>query len=429
QDSASITVSAIPGSISGTKELNILYPINCSSDTLTVFLKEQAPLTTTSTPDTTLCSGAASIYASGQDGAPPYTYNWSTGDSTSTITINPAASTTYTVTTSDLCNQSIVDTINVKVSSPVITPMHDSVCPGDTAQLSATVPGAQNYLWETGDTTSAISVSPSTTTGFTVTITDSIGCTDTDTVFAFINPLPDIIVPPDTTICEGGTATINVQGAQSYLWNTGQTGPSLSVSPTTNTTYTVAGTSALGCTDSASVIVYVNTFPVADITANKDTLCRGEPVELTASQGDKYQWNTGASGQSILVSPDKTTHYTVTVSNVLNGTACPDDASMLMEVIRCNTYFTPNAFSPNNDGKNEEFGPLGQFKNVTDYEFMIFDRWGNLQFYTNDYNEHWDGTAMNSNTPAPTGTYVYKIRITEGKFEPIELQGTVILIR
>lgn len=427
-DSASITISAIPGGITGTKTLNIIYPVNCKADTVSVTLRQQDPLTTTTTPDTTLCTGAATLNVQGQDGAPPYTYNWNTGDTTSVIGINPATHTTYTVTTTDLCGQTSEDTIQVSVSTPVISPLNDSICAGDTAFLSAHLPGAQSYLWETGDTTATLAVSPPSTTGYTVTVTDTLGCPGTDTVYAVVHPNPNLTTSPDTTICEGGTATLQAHGAQLYEWSNGNTGQTINVLPTSDQFYQVVGTSHYGCKDTAEINVYINTYPSPSILADRDTICRGESIQLTAQGGDHFQWSHGETGPNTTVSPDETKQYTVTASNILNGTYCSADATITLAVVRCNTYFVPNAFNPTGSGYNDTFGPVGQFKNIEYYQFHIFDRWGNLVFQTGDYDEKWDGTGR-GNEPLPPGTYVYKIKITEGSFEPITLQGTVILMR
>ncbi len=427
-DSASITVSAVPGGITGSKELNIIYPVNCQSDTISVTLREQSALNTVTTPDTTLCTGAASLYAQGQSGAPPYAYSWNTGDTTSVININPTTHTTYTVITTDLCNQTSEDTIQVSVSTPVITPLNDSICAGDTAFLAAHLPGAQNYLWETGDTTPVLPVSPPVTTGYAVTVTDTLGCPGTDTVFAVVHPNPNLTTSPDTTICDGGTATLRAQGAQTYQWSNGNTGQSINVMPAADQTYQVVGVSPHACRDTAEINVYINSYPSPSITADTDTICRGESIQLTAHDGDQFLWSNGQTGPTTMVSPDKTKQYSVTASNILNGTYCSTDASINLSVIRCNTYFVPNAFNPDGSGYNDTFGPVGQFKNIEDYQFSVFDRWGNLVFHTSDYDSRWDGTGRN-NTPLPAGTYVYKIIVTEGSFQPITLQGTVTLLR
>lgn len=430
QDSVSITISAYYDGITEPIEtVDIIFQRNCTNDTVHAFIKDYNPMVTTTTPDTTLCSGAATLITTTQNGIGPYAYNWSTGDTTNTAFINPTTNTDYTVTTTDMCNNTVTDTIEVKVSYPVITPVHDSVCQGDTAYLSAIVPGAQSYLWSTGDTTDTISVIPTNTTAFSVTVTDTLGCPDTDTVYAYVNPSPSLIVSPDTTICEGTSAILTVNGASSYLWSTGDTSPSITVNPLNDQVYSVSGVNNYGCIDSASTNVFINTYPVATITTPKDTICRGEAINLDAGGGDEYLWNTGDQSPSILVQPNTTKEYTVEVSNVMNGTSCPDTASHTVNVVRCNTYFTPNAFTPNGDGKNDVFKVIGQFKNVTAFELNIYDRWGRIVFKTQDYNDVWNGTDKDSNEPLPVGTYIYQVSITEGTYEPIELSGSIMLLR
>ncbi|MFO8087851.1 MAG: choice-of-anchor L domain-containing protein [Bacteroidales bacterium] len=430
QDSASITITALYDGITEPLEtIDIIFQRNCTNDTVHAYIKNYDAMVTTTTPDTTLCSGPATLTTTTQNGIAPYSYNWSNGDTTNTSFINPTTTTTYTVSTTDQCNNTVVDTTVVQVSYPVITPIHDSICQGDTAILTALVPGAQTYNWSTGDTTDTIYVSPNSTTAYTVTVTDSLGCPDTDTVYAVVNPSPNVTVSPDTIICEGTTATLDAHGAADYLWSTGATSPSINVTPTSDQTYSVIGSNNFGCLDSASTTVSLNPYANASISAPKDTICRGESITLDASGGNSFLWSTGETSSSLSVSPDITKQYDVIVSNVTNGTACPDTAYHTVHVVRCNTYYTPNAFSPNGDGQNDIFKVIGQFKNVTAFELIIYDRWGKIAFKTQDYSEGWDGTGMDTGEPLPVGTYVYHISITEGTYEPITLYGSVILLR
>ncbi len=430
QDSASITITPLSDSISEPIEvINIMFPRNCTNDTIKVYIKDNVPMHTTSSNDTTLCADSTILFANGHGGQDPYSYTWSNGDTTSTSNINPSSSTIYTVTVSDLCNTSIVDSIDVKVSFPVIQPDFDSICPGETALLSAKANGAQCFVWSNGATTDSISVSPASSSWYHVTVTDTLGCSAIDSVLCFVNPEPVLQLTPDTTICEGNDATLNASGGDFYKWSTGDTVNSISVSPSSDMTYSVTATNHFGCTGSGSTTILVNSYPSPYVIADKDTICRGEGTNLTAYGADHYQWSNGQSGSTIPVSPATSKIYTVTASNILNGTSCSDTASAKVDVVRCNTFFIPNAFSPNGDNVNDVFKVTGQFKNVEDFEMMIFDRWGRLIFHTSDYQEGWQGRDNNSLEPVPVGTYIYKIRITEGSFEPIELEGSVMLLR
>lgn len=432
QDSASITINALLDTLNEPVEtVEIIFDRNCTSDTVTAYIKDYTPMSSTVMPgDTVLCSSDSTVLStSTQDGINPYSYSWSTGDSTNSTVINPSSSTLYTVTTTDQCNDTLVDSLDIKVSKPNVTPDHDSICQGDTAYLTASIPGARSYNWSTGDTTDTIKVVPNTTTGYEVTITDSLGCSDTDTVTAHINPSPNLSVTPEITICEGTTGTLDASGGKDYMWNTGASSPSIDVSPASDATYTVTATNQHGCTSVDSSEVFVNPYPDPQITAPKDTICRGEHIELNASGADAYSWSNGQSGSAIFVSPDESKTYTVTASNIMNGKSCSDTSNFMIEVIRCNTYFIPNAFSPNGDGTNDVLRIKGNFKNVTDFQFIIYDRYGNIVFKTEDYNEGWRGIDKETGEALPMGTYVYQVTIHEGTYEPIELSGSIILLR
>ena len=71
----------------------------------------------------------------------------------------------------------------------------------------------------------------------------------------------------------------------------------------------------------------------------------------------------------------------------------------------------PNAFTPNNDGVNDNFGPVGEQIDANDFEFRVFDRWGNLIFYTNDPNKKWDGTK--DNLKQLSGIYSWRIHAVD----------------
>jgi hypothetical protein len=138
---------------------------------------------------------------------------------------------------------------------PVVNAGADvSICTGSSTTLTAT--GAVTYVWNTGATTDAITVSPTTTTTYTVTGTDANGCVNTDQVTVTVNPLPVVDAGPDVTICSGGSTILTATGAASYVWDNGAgITASVTVSPTTTTTYTVTGTDANGCvnTDQAEI--------------------------------------------------------------------------------------------------------------------------------------------------------------------------------
>ena len=251
----------------------------------------------------TLCVGnAATLTAGGAS-----TYTWSTGPTTASISVTPTVTTIYSVTaTSTLgCVNSKSTTVTVN-ALPTITATSPSICVGASTVITAG--GATSYTWSTGPTTASISVTPITTTNYTVTGTNALGCVKSKTTTVTVNPLPSVSVI-SATICSGSTGTLIASGAGTYSWNTGATGTNLVASPLVNTNYTVTGTSTLGCVKTATASIVVGTAAV--ISVNSPSICVGSSVALTASGVTTFTWNTGALTPSITVSPIATTVYTV----------------------------------------------------------------------------------------------------------------------
>src|SRR5690606_8933591 len=253
---------------------------------------------------------STTLGASGAD-----SYLWNTGATSQSITVSPNTTTAYTVTGTSNAGCEATDSVTVTVltGTGVTADAGEDVaiCEGTGTTLTAT--GGSSYEWSNGATTASIDVSPSATTTYTVTAYDAAGNnSDTDDVVVTVNPIPDVHAGNSVTINSGESTTLNASGASSYLWNTGETSQSITISPAQTTTYTVTG-DLNGCegTDSVTVTVIEETV-VADAGENR-TICRGTDVTLTAWGGDSYLWNTGATTQSINVSPNNTTTYSVTV--------------------------------------------------------------------------------------------------------------------
>ena len=270
--------------------------------------------------DVTICEGdSTTLTATGGD-----TYLWSTGATTASINVSPLSNTTYSVTvTTNGCSAN--DDVMVAVN-PV--PIADAgvdviICEGDSTTLTAS--GGASYLWSTGATTASINVSPAATIIYTVTVTSN-GCSSNDDVEVTVNPLPTANAGVDVSICEGDSATLTASGGDSYLWSTGATTASINVSPTSTTTYSVTATSN-GCSSNDDVEVSVNTIPTANAGTDV-TICEGDTTTLTASGGDTYLWNTGATTASINVSPSSTTIYSVTVAT--NDCSSNDDVEVMV---------------------------------------------------------------------------------------------------
>ncbi|MFM7176397.1 MAG: T9SS type A sorting domain-containing protein [Bacteroidota bacterium] len=250
-------------------------------------------------------------------------YLWSTGATTPSITTSTAGTYTVSVTDFNGCVNSASRTVVVNGNpTPTITG-NFSVCFGSSATLNASS-GFVSYLWSTGATTSSIST---TTSGlYTVTVTNSAGCTGTASQTATINPKPTPTITGVFDICQGNSALLNAtSGFVSYLWSNGAT--SSSIAPTAAGTYTVTVTNANGCTGVASQNVTVAANPTPVITGIF-TVCQGNLAILNATSGfSSYLWSTGATFSSINTSAAGT--YTVTVTN---ASGCTGSKSQVVTV-------------------------------------------------------------------------------------------------
>ena len=319
-----------------------------SSTTITVNQPPTASIAVAETSGNTnndgiICTGAsANLTASGGG-----TYLWSTTATTAAISVTPSATTTYTVTVTNTngCTATSSTTITVNslptasiaVAETSGTMNNDGIIEqGASANLTAS--GGSTYLWNTGAVTAVITVTPSVTTTYSVTVTSSGGCTAVTSVVITVVPPQTLVLSVaetsgisnnDGVICSGANAVLNASGGGTYLWSTGATTASITVTPTVSTTYSVTSTNSGGGTQTASVLITVNTLPVATINTvessgvpNDGTVCTGTSATLTAAGGSNYLWSNGNSAASISVAPAVTTTYTVTVtdSNVCSAT-------------------------------------------------------------------------------------------------------------
>jgi Secretion system C-terminal sorting domain len=300
-----------------------------STATVTVFVNPN-PVITATANDTAVCSGASTILTAG--GAAIYT--WTPGNLTgSSVAVTPATNTTYIVIGTDAngCSDSASVTVEVlPLPSVTVYSSASVICAGDSSTLSVT--GASSYNWMPGNLSGdTISVSPASTTTYTVTGTGSNGCNDTAMVTVVVNPLPVVIASAaNNTICDGNPAFLNASGAVNYNWMPGnQNGASVTVTPVSTTTYTVTGTDANGCSSAATVQITVNPLP-AVTTSAPATICAGDSTSLSAAGAATYTWQPGnLSGAAVTVSPAVTTTYTVTGAS---ADGCESSATVTVNV-------------------------------------------------------------------------------------------------
>ena len=258
------------------------------------------------------------------------TYLWNTGETTQSIDVSPDNTTTYSVTGfSNGCEASDDVTVIVEPIVFIANAGEDQfICEGTSTTLTASEGDA--YLWSTGETTQSIEVSPWTSETYTVTVFEGEQQAQDDvTVFVNLNPNVVIMNGGEVTILEGEFITLSASGANTYEWNNGATQPNIAVNPSATTTFSVTGY-INSCSDQKSVTV--NVLEVVEAYAGEDLeICTNEMVTLTANGGDDYLWSTGETTQSIQVSPDEDTEYSVVVYNALSA----DEDTVMVFVTDC----------------------------------------------------------------------------------------------
>jgi gliding motility-associated-like protein len=242
----------------------------------------------------------------------------------------------------DICSYTI--TANSGVQFPDITASSNPICAGTPVTLYGP-PGATSYEWQPGgQTTQNITVTPSTTTTYSLEVTGVCGSRQTLSKTISVNQLPDLTaINNNVTVCAGQTINLSASGGNSYQWigpnsfSSTLQNPSISNATAANAgTYTVTVTSAAGCTNSAQVQVTVNANPTPTISGT-NVICAGQSTTFTASSASSYLWNTFATTQSINITNPGTYTVTVTGSNGCTATAT--------RTLTVNSNPTPVAFN------------------------------------------------------------------------------------
>jgi hypothetical protein len=301
----------------------------CSNTAIQSISVNPLPTIVISSTNPIICSGESS--ALNATGASSYT--WSTNATTSVISVNPSATTNYSVVGMDAitgCSNSASTGISVNPTPTLsVTASGIMICIGETTTL--TVNGASSYSWNSGGITNSISVNPISTTNYTVIGTDAItGCSNSAVQTISVNALPVIsISASNSIICIGESALLTANGADTYSWSSNSTNNPISVSPLTNTSYTVIGTETLsGCTNTSVQNVLVNPLPVVTASASEVEVCSGTTVTLSGSGATNYVWTNGVINNTPFT-PTLTNTYTVTGTDA-NG--CNNTATQIISV-------------------------------------------------------------------------------------------------
>lgn len=353
------------------------------------------------------------------------THLWDFGDGTTSTEQKPQ----HTFSTSGLhdvklkitnlpmmCVDSITQTVE-SFSPPLVGIIGDSIfCPGDSVKLKAY--GAAIYKWSTGETTDSITVNSSNK--YWLVGRSTTGC-HSDTIYKTVLQDPDwtFSCTGDTTFCKGESSVLTATGAVKYLWSTGDTTSSITVTKTG--VYTVTGYNANGCDKSHAFYVTVYDLPEAQFTLSQDyvNVKHSEVIGTTTTQtAVSYLWDLGdgtTTGSLSFTHNYNTTNGTLVYPVSLTATntyGCKKTSLKNINVIP----FIPNVFSPNGDGVNDSFMP--------NIDLKIYDRNG-LLLYAGD--NGWDG-KYNGKAVDPD-TYFYVVTYHDSDNNEQVKKGYITLVR
>jgi len=401
-------------------------------------------------------------------GTPPYVYNWtpSTGLSATNVKspmANPIITTTYTVDVSDVdgCTsqpQSI--TIDVYQPLTVVGLGNTAICSGTTVNIAANAGGGDGnytYTWSPALPNGGPgphAVTPSASTTYNVILTDGCGSPFvTASVIVIVSPSPMVAIQPSpqtgcspyTVQFTDGSIVPSPATITQWVWYFGDNGGSNLQNPShtymTGGVYTVRlrVTTSDGCTaiDSVQNLVTVQQTPVASFYPDPKVTLIFEP-EITFNNTSQYYttslWDFGDGGTSGMDNPlhtyNDTGKYLVTLIVTESSTLQCSDTAYDFVIINPNVaFYVPSAFTPNGDGVNETFYPLGEGwdQGVESYTMYIYNRWGEVIFQSKDKRFGWDG-KMPTGYATP-GVYVYMFIIKDLYGKEHQYLGSVALIR
>jgi gliding motility-associated-like protein len=436
--------------------------------------------------DATICFGdSTQLWASGSGGTTPYTINWITPGlvGPGPIMVYPVVPTTYCFNVSDANGcLSPDDCINIIVNPQLamdLTPS-TSICTQGSMTLQADASGGNGgpytFTWvdEFGNSivdtqvgnSSTINVSPIVDTWYFVTLDDGCSTPITDSTQIIVNPLPVVfvnVVDPDGCAAFDASFITNsdIGILYDYDFNCDGIIDYSNANPNTNNVYPIAGTydvcvtvtSAAGCVTTSTNIAMVTVYPVpvADFTFTPEIATILNPTVTftnTSSGGTTYDWDfgdgdilSGSTGNvpagthngntmGTFMNPIHTYSDTGTFDvtlTVTNQFGCSDVITYQLIVEGDYILFAPSGFTPNGDGKNDFFFPQGIGIDRDNFKMMIFNRWGELIYETENPDAGWDGTYKG--LMSQTDVYVWLIRTRDNKDLPHDYVGHVTLLK
>ena len=387
------------------------------------------------------CNGNRSVSFTSSASVCANAYSWDFGDPASganntSTAANPthiftsAQSYFVTLTISFGAGPPIVIQQSIEILDVNIVQLIPVLCNGSqTASIVAQVTGGSggyNYVWNTTPPQTTFDLNNIGAGTYTVVVTSATACSTSATFIVTEPTAINIATPITNATCNNNNGSIIsiVTGGTSpyfYLWSDLSTGSSINnLAPGI---YFLNVRDFNGCNASVNnLVVGTNNTPLTVNLGNDIIRCNGQSVVLNPGSFASYLWQDTSTGPTFTVTQTGT--YWVTVTNA-GGCSGSDTIKV---TIGCPDLYFPGAFTPNGDKRNDNFGPIGTLvPSIMNYTLRVYDRYGQMIFYSTDPYKKWDGTLKGS--PYSPGAYVWFAKYTlVGKAEDRQ-QGTVILIR
>ncbi|HEX2532767.1 MAG TPA: SBBP repeat-containing protein [Chitinophagaceae bacterium] len=295
-----------------------------------------------------------------------------------------------------------------------------SICAGDSLTLGVS-PDFSAYTWSTGQQQASLVIKQPGS--YWVKTLNQNGCYSHDTLtLVELHKLPAVVLAKENWICAGAVRLLDAgSGFPSYLWNTGSTERTIAVHGPGR--YAVWVQDGNGCRSADSTeITEIKPSP-ANFISTDTAICQFGTLTLSSSQDfQSYRWSTGATTKAIQV--NRSGRYQLWVTDSFG---CAGSGEIEVNEKQClEGLFVPNAFTPNGDGKNDQFKPL-IFGRLERFHIVLFNRWGQKVFESRDPAKGWSIPSFRVPTRSETFAWVCTYQLV-GKEKKIE-KGTVTLIR
>jgi gliding motility-associated-like protein len=389
-------------------------------------------------------NGAITAIVSGGTGL--YSYQWSNGSIAPGIAGLAAGSYTVNVIDENGCTKQSVANLSSDPAFDIYIEGDTVLCIGEQTILQASAVGLHNqysFVWDHGVSGQAIAANPQATTFYTVTVTDSTGCSGSKSILVEVSSIPSLaIVAADSAGCAPFCVKLSaISNASSFVWSltNGQTYTDQEIQPCFDLPgiygIQLSASDSNGCSTSMTWSETIEVFPtpIAGFAANPLEASLDNPVITFQNQSigaSSYSYHFGDPAQSYVMSPDaafsyQDTGYFEVTLQVTSADGCYDEAVQTIHIGGFTAFYIPRAFTPNADGLNDMFLPKATGLSPEGFEMRIYNRWGELIFSSNDWDKGWDGTI--NGKPVPLDQYVCKVRYFDKTGNQNDHIGSVIV--